>query len=157
MALRPELVGLSRLAARITRARLGGTGTVGAMCVVVDRAGRVLLVKTSYRRWWGLPGGYGEPGEAPVHTAARETLEETGVALTDVPVEVARRRRGSHLDVLCVARATEADPRPPSTSWEIAASRWVDPTDPGVRLHPVCDAVLSLVPGGLVGATRLAP
>lgn len=149
--------GLVRLAARIVWARARGVTTTGAMCVVVDDRGQVLLVKPRYRRWWGLPGGYGDPGEDPRDTAARETFEETGVVLTGAPTELARRRRGGHLDVLCTARAVDPSAATADASWEIGAVLWVDPADPTVRLHPVCLDVLALVPGGLAAAAGSAP
>lgn len=52
---------------------------VGADCVVRNDNGEVLLLKREDFRVWTIPGGGGEPGELPGQTAARETLEETGV------------------------------------------------------------------------------
>jgi 8-oxo-dGTP diphosphatase len=50
--------------------------------VIFDAAGRVLVVKENYdRRRYGFPGGRLDPGEAPHHTAIRETREETGVEI----------------------------------------------------------------------------
>ena len=55
---------------------------VPAAGVLLERAGRVLLVK---RRWepragsWCLPAGFMEAGETPEQTAVRELQEETGV------------------------------------------------------------------------------
>ncbi|MEU7482028.1 NUDIX hydrolase [Lentzea sp. NPDC042327] len=43
-----------------------------------DRA-RVLLVETTYKRWWEIPGGAVDAGEAPWRTAVREVREELGV------------------------------------------------------------------------------
>jgi 8-oxo-dGTP diphosphatase len=44
-----------------------------------DAAGRVLLVKPSYKDGWDIPGGYVEPGESPMQAARREVAEELGV------------------------------------------------------------------------------
>lgn len=44
-----------------------------------DAAGRVLLVKPTYKDGWDIPGGYVEPGESPKHAAAREVDEELGI------------------------------------------------------------------------------
>ena len=53
---------------------------IGAACAIFDGGGRVLLVRHSYGRLnWELPGGAGDPGEAPDDTARRELLEETGL------------------------------------------------------------------------------
>lgn len=56
--------------------------TGGAAAVILDEAGRVLVVKENYdRRRWTLPGGAIEGGETPEEAVVRETLEETGVAV----------------------------------------------------------------------------
>ena len=52
---------------------------LGADCVVRNAAGQVLLVKREDFRVWTIPGGGGDPGEAPSQIAVRETLEESGV------------------------------------------------------------------------------
>lgn len=44
-----------------------------------DPAGRVLLLETSYKTDWELPGGIIEPGESPRAGAEREILEELGI------------------------------------------------------------------------------
>ena len=61
-----------------------GTGalhrTVGAAALVLDDAGRILLVETGYlNRGWDMPGGHVERGERPEETVQREVEEETGV------------------------------------------------------------------------------
>lgn len=55
---------------------------VGAVAVIRDEAGRVLLVRQTYHRGgarWGPPGGWLSRGETPCQAAARETFEETGL------------------------------------------------------------------------------
>ncbi|MFD3521230.1 NUDIX domain-containing protein [Streptomyces sp. NPDC058653] len=44
-----------------------------------DEAGRVLLVKPTYKPGWEIPGGYLHPGETPSEGAAREVKEEIGI------------------------------------------------------------------------------
>lgn len=55
-----------------------------AGCVVIDDAGRYLLVRSKEVGTWGLPKGHIEKGESSEHTAVRETKEETGVDVTVV-------------------------------------------------------------------------
>jgi 8-oxo-dGTP pyrophosphatase MutT (NUDIX family) len=53
--------------------------TLGVRAVVVDREGRVFLVKHSYVAGWHLPGGGVEVGETLQVSLARELLEEGGI------------------------------------------------------------------------------
>lgn len=45
--------------------------------------GRILLVKSSYRRGWSVPGGLVKKGETWVQGAVRETFEEVGIQLNE--------------------------------------------------------------------------
>jgi ADP-ribose pyrophosphatase YjhB (NUDIX family) len=57
------------------------TFPVGAVAVIRDDEGRVLLVRQTYHRGecWGAPGGWLAGREHPRQTAAREAFEETGL------------------------------------------------------------------------------
>src|SRR5437879_796805 len=55
---------------------------VGIGCIVV-RNGELLLVRNR-RGFWSTPGGHLDFGETPEACAARETIEETGVGITNV-------------------------------------------------------------------------
>ena len=55
---------------------------VAAGVLIYDEAGRVLLVKPSYKDGWDLPGGYVEPDESPAAACARELAEELGIQRT---------------------------------------------------------------------------
>ena len=49
---------------------------------LVVTAGRLLLIRRALppgRGCWDIPGGFCNPGEHPIDTAVRETLEETGL------------------------------------------------------------------------------
>jgi 8-oxo-dGTP diphosphatase len=54
---------------------------VGAMALIMDAEGRILVVEHTYRREvpWGLPGGWLKHAESPETGLAREVLEETGL------------------------------------------------------------------------------
>jgi 8-oxo-dGTP pyrophosphatase MutT (NUDIX family) len=55
--------------------------TVGAVVVLRDGAGRVLLVRSRHQRAWALPGGLLRRREDPLRAAVREVREEIGLRL----------------------------------------------------------------------------
>jgi thiamine-phosphate diphosphorylase len=74
-------------------------------CTIIERDGRVLLVRRRYpprEGLWCLPAGFIEPGEHPAECAAREVAEETGLR-----VEIVR---------LFDTWASREDPRTPVIS-----------------------------------------
>ncbi len=72
---------LPRWARKLAIRVLYPTFPVGAVAVIRDREGRVLLVRQTYHRGehWGAPGGWLAGGETPRQAATRETFEETGL------------------------------------------------------------------------------
>lgn len=62
--------------------------TQGA-CVAVWCEGKVLLVRNSYRKEYGFPGGFVKKGEKSSTSASRELLEEVGLALTSEQLRLA--------------------------------------------------------------------
>ncbi|RPF21483.1 NUDIX domain-containing protein [Myceligenerans xiligouense] len=70
-----------------------------AALFLTDDAGRILLVKPTYRDHWAFPGGYVDQDETPHTAAARELSEELGLAL---PIG----------DLLVIDWASPAGPRP---------------------------------------------
>ncbi|MBQ1051625.1 NUDIX hydrolase [Micromonospora sp. C51] len=64
------------------------TPRVAAGALFFDAAGRVLLVKPSYKDHWDIPGGYVEPGESPRAACIREVEEELGFTPTLGPMLV---------------------------------------------------------------------
>ena len=59
--------------------------TLGVRGLVIDGAGRILLVQHSYVRGWHLPGGGVEPGETMLAALTRELAEEGNIRLTGAP------------------------------------------------------------------------
>ena len=61
---------------------------VGAVAIVRDDAGRVLLVRQTYHleERWSPPGGWLRPKESPRQAAARETFEEIGLRVEVGPI-----------------------------------------------------------------------
>lgn len=57
---------------------------MAAGVMLFDDAGRLLLVKPSYRNDWLVPGGVVERNEPPWLAARRETFEEIGVELGEL-------------------------------------------------------------------------
>ncbi len=102
---------------------------VGAMCLIERSDGALLLVRNSYKRGWGFPGGLLNRGEKPIDAVRRETHEEIGVdvVLDDNPkvvVDPGARR----VDIIFTARpAGESDP-PRPRSPEILEARWFPAT-----------------------------
>ena len=120
----PIAQGLLRGVARFFGARV----TVGVVGVVLDDAGRVLLVEHVFhpRRPWGLPGGWLQSGESPAEGLAREIAEETGLEVGVLrPLLVDTSPHSSrHLDIafLCAARGDVTE-----LSREILDYDWVPP------------------------------
>ena len=120
---------LPRRARRGVLRLAGPTFTVGALCVIERPDGRILLVRHSYRRRWGLPGGLVKRGEEIDVAARREAHEEVGIDIELVgepAVVVAPRSR--RVDVIYRARVApgvEPDSAHP-VSAEIVEVRWTE-------------------------------
>lgn len=126
---------------------------VTASAVVVGPRGVVLHRHRRLRRWL-QPGGHIDPGERPEDAAVRETVEETGLAVSHpaarpamIHVDVHRAARGHiHLDLRYLLSAPDEDPVPaPGESQEVAWFSWEEAAQ---RADPA-------LAGGLVAARSL--
>ena len=95
---------------------------------IVEQAGRVVLVRHSYKSGWMLPGGAVERGEPPADAVIRELQEEIGLTQSAPPqllgVFVRRHCWATNLILLYRVREAVFVFRP---SWEIRAITLADP------------------------------
>jgi 8-oxo-dGTP pyrophosphatase MutT (NUDIX family) len=117
-----------RMRRRVVRT-IAPSFTAGSICVIERADGAVLLVRQSYRRRWGIPGGLLKKGERPEDAARREVLEEIGIEIElvgepAVVVDPVPRR----IDLVFRARPLDADDAPlRPRSPEIVEARWFAP------------------------------
>jgi ADP-ribose pyrophosphatase YjhB (NUDIX family) len=103
---------------------MGPAYTVGSV-VLVEDGDRVLLMKPSYRRAWGMPGGLLQRGESPAEGAVREAREELGVEVclvgrATLVLDVGPRR----IDFVHRGRLADPGSAPYPASPEVAAIGW---------------------------------
>ena len=99
---------------------------VGAVAIIEDADGRVLIARHTYRSRapWALPGGWVRRGEDPSGTIVREMLEETGLTVEVLAPVAVERERPWHLTIVYTARVTAGAFRP---SAEVSEVRFVVP------------------------------
>ena len=100
--------------------------TLGVRALVLDGAGRILLVQHSYVRGWHLPGGGVEPGETMLQALARELAEEGNIRLASAPrlhgIFFNRRvSRRDHVAVYVVQDFEQAGPFKPNREIAVAS------------------------------------
>lgn len=55
---------------------------MGAIAIIFNQKGELLIVKPSYKERWLFPGGAVEENESPMSACMREVKEELGIELT---------------------------------------------------------------------------
>jgi ADP-ribose pyrophosphatase YjhB (NUDIX family) len=138
---------LPRQARRWVVRGLSPSFTVGAMCFIERPDGALLLVRTSYRSRWGVPGGLLKRGEEPADGARREVAEEVGldIELVGEPAVVVDARP-QRIDIIYRARVADADAagRMHVGTPEIVEARWF-PADALPELqHETAGALVAL-------------
>ncbi len=128
---------------------------VGAAVVILDGAGRVLLVQRGPghfgARLWCLPCGYVEWDEDVREAAAREALEEAGVAVEiGEVVHVATNRHEPERPTVGIWFAARLiDPRAePRGGDDAVAAGWFDPAAPPPLAFPTDAPVLARLAAG---------
>ncbi|HEY3648391.1 MAG TPA: NUDIX hydrolase [Streptosporangiaceae bacterium] len=107
---------------------------VSAGALIYDRAGRLLILKPTYKSGWTIPGGVMEAdGESPWEACQREVREETGL-------EVSRGR----LVVMDFRRPKEA--RPGGIRFLFDCGQVSDAALAGLKLQPEEISEFRLVP-----------
>jgi 8-oxo-dGTP pyrophosphatase MutT (NUDIX family) len=101
---------------------------IGAMALIQDECGRVLVVEHTYRRHvpWGLPGGWLKTAESPEAGLKREVMEETGLHVSVQELLAADFWTGSQFDLLYRCRVESGSYRP---SDETGLHRWAFPRE----------------------------
>jgi ADP-ribose pyrophosphatase YjhB (NUDIX family) len=121
--------------------------TVGSICVIERDDGAVLLVRLSYRKSWGLPGGLLKRGESAEDAARREVKEEStlGVELLGDPAVVVDSE-ARRVDIVFRARPADGvDPdHAAASSPEIVEVAWFPPHALPDLQHEASGAMVAL-------------
>ena len=106
-----------------------------ASALIRDPAGRVLLVRTTYRAVLCAPGGFVDPGELPGAAAVREAYEEVGLRVAAgrlLAVDACRateRTPTAMLHFVFDGGVVDADAPLTFAAEEIVGAEWVAPED----------------------------
>lgn len=136
-----------------TRVSAFGLPVVGAVTLVYDRRGRVLLLRRGPGApWmpgrWGLPGGGIDAGETPAEAAVREAWEEVGLTLSSVSLLGIFEAPDEGWAMACYTAGPDqwmGRPRLKATHGIMEHDRmaWVDPRD--LRGYDVIELVRKMI------------
>ncbi len=102
-------------------------------CVALWHGGKVLLIHTSYRNCYSLPGGFVQRGEPSEQAARREVQEEVGIDLSGSKLRLAWSGTllfESREDTVDIWETTlEIPPAVRIASHELVWADWVHPAD----------------------------
>lgn len=101
---------------------------VGAMALIQDEQGRVLVLEHTYRRHtpWGMPGGWLKNAESPEAGLVREVYEETGFQIEVQELVAAAFYEKVQLDLCYRCRVISGTY---TANEETRSHRWVAPAD----------------------------
>jgi ADP-ribose pyrophosphatase YjhB (NUDIX family) len=88
---------------------------VGAIAVIFDREGKILLFQHTYRRKypWGLPGGWLKYGEDADQAIKRELQEEAGFTIhVKKPLLIGRSKEYPRIDLVFLCEYRQGEFRP---------------------------------------------
>lgn len=119
-----------------------GMKRMSAGAIVIDPAGRILMVRTRFRGTWEWPAGRSEGNESPLQTARREVCEETGLDLAamrflGVNFQTGGGTKNGRLNFTFVTEvdaATAAEVSPQAI--EISDYRWMDTAEARREIAP---------------------
>jgi 8-oxo-dGTP pyrophosphatase MutT (NUDIX family) len=103
--------------------------TLGVRGLVVDGAGRVLLIEHTYIKGWYMPGGGVERGETTELALARELMEEAGIEVIGRPRLLSVHDNGAKFpgDHVLIYRVDNFREGPPTQKGEILNRGWFAP------------------------------
>jgi len=107
---------------------------LGVNALVMDEAGRVLLVRHGYQPGWQLPGGGVDGGETPDMAIRRELEEEIGLSGGVIRPCGQYTRRVLWMHQLVLLYRAEGAAIAFQPSLEIREILWVDPAAPPAGL-----------------------
>lgn len=138
------------------RAEIGVvTPKLGADAAVPDDRGRILLLKRSDGRGWGLPGGWVDVHESPAQAAVREVWEEAGLRVepeTYAAISCKGPAAGPHLyhqvNIVTLMKPVPADAAV-TLSHEHTDYRWIAAPPGDIELHAGHDVQIRKIFGFL--------